>query len=1103
MLEELALIFKGFCCFQTLFPFAFFFISSVRYALINATFLFAMAYFGFYSLVDVLNYYPTLSYMWSELSSLQNSIDASLNFAITPLSFFFTLLVLLIGGATNIYTIRYFSDEASEKKFLFTLNFFVISMIILVNANNFYTIFLGWELIGLTSFFLINFWSVRRGTLKSSFKAFSFNLVSDIFILTAFILFYNVTSCTQLDPFFAYIYSHSLSDNSQLYYGLICLIVGSAFKSVQIFGHLWLPDSMEAPVPASALIHSATLVSAGIYLLCRFHFLITIFHLVNILATIGAFTAAYGGIVAASQTDVKKLLAYSTMSHSGFLWFLAAIGQGYPIIIYLYLHGLFKAMTFFCAGSFIRIFGTQDARMMGEGHINSKLDSFFLILCAGNLAGLPFTIGFINKYFFINMFFSHPINYFTFGLLFIALLCSIIYFVRLVFFVVFDYNKTIKDVNHQLLVVSETLYTKKYNKTPFTYTISIIILYWCSWVMSYYFVTCAEVVMFWAPFITPFDSDYYKYIKFFAQYEYYLLCLYEFYALTLVLIFVFCWKRRLFLVEGICILLIFFYCTLFINMWGHIMTEANSLTNFNFGFSTHKSDILIHLSQWQYWWWFWFSLFWVMYFFIIIRVVHKRVSQFNPILNTSIRGHGKWGDFLVALIPLSWCGNILVNSNFILRMIEWQNEGSLFTLRIIGRQWYWEYRYDSTALASIMSAPKNIGHNRWFFIYANESYCSDSYYQALTLGMQLEFKNLFYKTLVREGISKNAVSTVLGKGISIQNYPLNLSSNQNVNFDNINTESTPLEEPITTFYNCNSIDMHNNYESNVVLGIKKKPLSFVAGVLNKHNLEILKNSTDSFNKPVMFVLKFWDNSKSIEPKIEMSHLFWGFKQKKYTRYNSVDIKPRKYYNPGFFKEVDTSLEKVNNTKDLLELNELNLLNPLILKSDMTIKSPQVDRSSKEILFVSPEQTVNMALKYHITVKNNRHRSELVPVNLARRLLRTKRTLVLPAHVNITVITNSCDVVHSWFIPGLGLKLDCVPGRSTHHTFYIDNIGFYYGQCAEICGRYHHHMPIKLCALPFEQFLVWWKHKGLKRFHRLKLLKSKQHDTNNIAFRYKW
>ena len=91
----------------------------------------------------------------------------------------------------------------------------------------------------------------------------------------------------------------------------------------------------------------------------------------------------------------------------------------------------------------------------------------------------------------------------------------------------------------------------------------------------------------------------------------------------------------------------------------------------------------------------------------------------------------------------------------------------------------------------------------------------------------------------------------------------------------------------------------------------------------------------------------------------------------------------------------------------------------------------------------------------------------------KRLLRVKRVLVLPAHLNISIITNSFDVVHSWYIPGLGIKMDCVPGRSTHHNIYINHYGFYYGQCAEICGRYHHHMPIRVCALPFEHFLIWW------------------------------
>jgi hypothetical protein len=119
-----------------------------------------------------------------------------------------------------------------------------------------------------------------------------------------------------------------------------------------------------------------------------------------------------------------------------------------------------------------------------------------------------------------------------------------------------------------------------------------------------------------------------------------------------------------------------------------------------------------------------------------------------------------------------------------------------------------------------------------------------------------------------------------------------------------------------------------------------------------------------------------------------------------------------------------------------------------------------------------KDTKDNTTNYFNLIKKNKIRNDSIFGVYNKRLLRTNKILVLPAHVNITAITNSYDVIHSWFIPGLGLKLDCIPGRSTHHTFYIDNIGFYYGQCAEVCGRYHHHMPIKICSLPFEHFLVW-------------------------------
>lgn len=129
--------------------------------------------------------------------------------------------------------------------------------------------------------------------------------------------------------------------------------------------------------------------------------------------------------------------------------------------------------------------------------------------------------------------------------------------------------------------------------------------------------------------------------------------------------------------------------------------------------------------------------------------------------------------------------------------------------------------------------------------------------------------------------------------------------------------------------------------------------------------------------------------------------------------------------------------------------------------------------SKTYRFVENYTNTEKFNKYNLyaSVRNNKRKGQFIPLTLAKRLLRVKRTLVLPAHVNLTLITSSYDVVHSWFVPGLGVKIDCVPGRSTHHSLYIDHVGIYFGQCAEICGRYHHHMPIRVAVLSMEHFLL--------------------------------
>jgi NADH:ubiquinone oxidoreductase subunit 5 (subunit L)/multisubunit Na+/H+ antiporter MnhA subunit len=198
---------------------------------------------------------------------------------------------------------------------------------------------------------------------------------------------------------------------------------------------------MEAPVPASALIHSATLVSAGIYLLLRFTPIVTLNNLQILAIIIGSITAAYGGLVSASQTDMKKLLAYSTISHCGFLFVTIGTEVYTTVIIYLFLHGLFKALTFFCAGSFIRVAGSQDTRFMGALNRILPVDTIFLIICAFNLGGLPFSLGYLYKNVLISSLLTSNTTPLIIGFCTIGLLTSILYVYRLVYYSAFDVAK--------------------------------------------------------------------------------------------------------------------------------------------------------------------------------------------------------------------------------------------------------------------------------------------------------------------------------------------------------------------------------------------------------------------------------------------------------------------------------------------------------------------------------------------------------------------------------------------------------------------------------------------------------------------------------------
>jgi hypothetical protein len=179
---------------------------------------------------------------------------------------------------------------------------------------------------------------------------------------------------------------------------------------------------------------------------------------------------------------------------------------------------------------------------------------------------------------------------------------------------------------------------------------------------------------------------------------------------------------------------------------------------------------------------------------------------------------------------------------------------------------------------------------------------------------------------------------------------------------------------------------------------------------------------------------------------------------------------------NYFKDGGVRINKKKTFKnEFLNLKQKRAKTKDSVKvSFLDIRNKSISVKSCENVFLDGSVKVDKKslLKEIKLLKKLKKRSDIYNLPHNKRLLRLRRTLVLPTQTFLTIVTSSYDVIHSWFVPGLGLKMDCIPGRSTHHTFYIANPGFYYGQCAEVCGRYHHHMPIRVCALDYDQFLVW-------------------------------
>ncbi|GAB3737425.1 NADH-quinone oxidoreductase subunit L [Nocardiopsis nanhaiensis] len=324
--------------------------------------------------------------------------SAQVNLLVDPLSISFVLLITFVGSLIHIYSLGYMSDDPERRRFFAYLNLFVAAMLVLVLADNFVLLFLGWEGVGLASYLLIGFWQYKPAAATAAKKAFLINRVGDIGLLVAIMIMFTVLGAVSFSDVFAAV--PGASDGILLAIGLL-LLLGACGKSAQLPLQAWLLDAMEGPTPVSALIHAATMVTAGVYLIVRAG---PIFEGAPVAQTVvmavGAATMLAGGIIASAKDDIKKSLAGSTMSQIGMMVLAAGLGPiGYvAAIAHLITHGFFKAGLFLGAGSVMHGMN-NDVDMRKYGGLASKMPITFATFGLGYLAiiGVPFLSGWWTK----------------------------------------------------------------------------------------------------------------------------------------------------------------------------------------------------------------------------------------------------------------------------------------------------------------------------------------------------------------------------------------------------------------------------------------------------------------------------------------------------------------------------------------------------------------------------------------------------------------------------------------------------------------------------------------------------------------------------------
>ena len=326
------------------------------------------------------------------------SLTVPFSFLVDPLSSLMLLIVTGIGFLIHVYSIGYMHHDAGFAKFFSYLNLFIFFMLLLVLGSNYVIMFIGWEGVGLCSYLLIGFWFTNIAFASAAKKAFIMNRIGDLGFLIAIFLIFSTFGSVEFSKIFPQA-AVMVSGDSTLILITALLFVGAIGKSAQIPLFTWLPDAMAGPTPVSALIHAATMVTAGIYMIARSNILFTLApQTLEAVSIIGLATAILAATIALTQTDIKKVLAYSTVSQLGYMFLGLGVGAYTAAFFHLITHAFFKALLFLGAGSVIHASSNeQDLRHMGG--LKKKLPITFLTMMAGTIAisGIPPFAGFFSK----------------------------------------------------------------------------------------------------------------------------------------------------------------------------------------------------------------------------------------------------------------------------------------------------------------------------------------------------------------------------------------------------------------------------------------------------------------------------------------------------------------------------------------------------------------------------------------------------------------------------------------------------------------------------------------------------------------------------------